>query len=111
MDVLKKAAKTRRNARLNPDANGEEESASDSDALREERAVTRPQPTVHKEKPVRIIVISTTAARPEQAQQLPWVIRGNATPDETRLAVLKQYTLQELGKAASRYCEDDKHPC
>src|ERR1700733_6275795 len=46
MDVLKKAAESRRNARLNPDAEGEEEAAGDGDASRDERAVARPQPTV-----------------------------------------------------------------
>lgn len=110
MDVLKKAAESRRNARLNPDAEGEEEAAGDGDASRDERAVARPQPTVHEEKPVRIIFISTTAAEPGQARQLPWVIRGNATPNKSWLAVLKHYTLQELGEAACRYCEDDEHP-
>ena len=109
MDVLKEAAATRRNAKLNPDAKVEEESASNGDTLRDERAIARPQPTVHKEKPVRIIVFSTTAAKPGQARQLPWVIRGNATPNKTWLAFPKQSTLQELGEAACRYCEDDKH--
>ena len=89
MDVLKKTGESRRNARLNPDAEGEEEAAGDGDTLREERAVARPQPTVHEEKPVRIIFISRTAAEPGQAPQLPWVIRGNATPNKTLLAVLK----------------------
>ena len=88
MDVLKKAAESRRNARLNPDAEGQEEAASDGDASRDERAVVRPQLTVHEEKPVRIIFISTTASEPGQARQLPWMIRGNATPNKSWLAVL-----------------------
>ena len=110
MDVLKKAAESRRNARLNPDAEGEEEAAGDGDALRDERAVARPQPTIQQEKPVRIIFISPTAAEPVQARQLPCVIHGNVTPNKSWLAVLKHYTLQELGEAACRYCEDDEHP-
>ena len=71
MDVLKKAAESRRNARLNPDTEGEEEAAGEGDASRDERAVACPQPTVHEEKPVRIISISTIAAEPGQARQLP----------------------------------------
>ena len=110
MDVLKKAAESRRNARLNPDTEGEEEAAGDGDASRDEWAVARPQPTVHEEKPVRIIFISTTAAEPGQARQPPRAIRGNATPNKSWLAVLKHYTLQELGEAACRYSEDDEHP-
>ena len=110
MDVLKKAAESRRNARLNPDAAEEEEGEGDDGASRDERAVARPQPTVHEEKPVRIIFIPTTAAAAGQARQLPWIIRGNDTPNKTWLAVLKHYTLQELGEAACRYCEDDEHP-
>ena len=38
------------------------------------------------------------------------MIRGNATPNKSSLAVLKHYTLQELGEAACRYCEDDEYP-
>ena len=87
MDGLTKAAESRRNARLNSDAEGEEEAAGDGDGSRDERAVARPQPTVHEEKPVRIIFISTIAAEPGQARQLPWVICGNATPNMTWLAV------------------------
>ena len=64
MDVLKKTAESRRNARLNRDAEREEIAAGDDDASRDKRAVARSQPTVHKEKPVRIIFISTTAAEP-----------------------------------------------
>ena len=38
------------------------------------------------------------------------MIRGYATPNKSWLAVLKHYTLQELGEATCRYCEDDEHP-
>ena len=110
MDVLKKAAESCRNARLNPDAEGEKEAAGDGDPLRDERAVARPQPTVHEEKPVRTTFLSTSAAKPGQARQLPLVIGGNATPNKSWLAVLKHYTLQELCEAACGYCEDDEHP-
>ena len=107
MDVLKKAAESRRNARLNSDAEEEEdgdgaEGASGSGS-RDERAVARPQPTVHEEKPIRMIFISTSDAEAGQARQLPWVMRGDEMPNKTWLAVLKHYTLQELGKAACRY--------
>ena len=114
MDVLKKAAESRRNARLNSDAEEEEdgdgaEGASGSGA-RDERAVARPQPTVHEEKPIRMIFISTSDAEAGQARQLPWVMRGDEMPNKTWLAVLKHYTLQELGEAACRYVEDGEHP-
>ena len=109
MDVQKKAAETGRNARLNPDAEQEEKVVTDSDALRDERAVARPHMTVNEEKPARIIFLPTIAAEPRQARQLPWVICVNATPNKTWLAVLKHYTLQELGEAACRYGADDKH--
>ena len=52
MDVVKKAAEFCRNARLDPNAEGEEEAAGDSDISRDKRAVAGPQPTVHEEKPV-----------------------------------------------------------
>ena len=42
MGVLKKTAESRRNARLNPDTEGEEEPAGDGDASREESAVACP---------------------------------------------------------------------
>ena len=58
MDVLKKVDESRMNIRLNPDAEGEEEAGGEGDASRDERAVARPQPTIHEEKPVRIIFIS-----------------------------------------------------
>ena len=104
MDVLKKAAESRRNARLNSDAEEEEdgdgtEGASGS-GLKDERAVARPQPTVHEEKPSRIIFISTSDAEAGQARQLPCVMRGDEMPNKTWLAVLKHYTLQKLGEAA-----------
>ena len=110
MDVLKKAAESCRNVRLNPDAEQEEEVVGEGDASRDARTVARPQTTVYEEKPVRIIFISTTAAEPSQARQLPWVICGNATLYKTWLVVLRHYSLQELGEAACRYGTDDEHP-
>ena len=71
MDLLKKTAKSRRNARLNPDTMEEEEGEGDDGASRDERAVARPQPTIHEEKPVRIIFIPMTAAASGQTRQLP----------------------------------------
>ena len=110
MDVLKKAAESRRNARLNPDADEEVEAEGDAGASRDERAVARPQPTVYEEKPIQMIIIKASDAEPGQARQLPWVVRGPATPSTNWLAVLKHYTLQELGEAAYRYCEEGEHP-
>ena len=56
MDVLKKAAESRRNARLNSDAEEEEDGDGAEDVsgsgLRDETAVARPQPTVHEEKTI-----------------------------------------------------------
>jgi len=45
-----------------------------------------------------------------QAHQLPWVMHGNTTPNKSWLAILRHYTLQELGEAACRYIEDGEHP-
>ena len=42
MDVLKKAAESRRNARLNPDADEEVEAEGDAGASRDERALLVP---------------------------------------------------------------------
>ena len=110
MDLLKKASEARRNARLNPDADEEVEAEDDAGGLRDERAIARPQPTVYQEKPIRMIMIKASDAEPGQARQLPWVVRGPATPSTNWLAVLKHYTLQELGEAAYRYCEKGEHP-
>ena len=114
MDVLKKVAESRRNARLDSDAEEEEdgdgaEGASGSGS-RDERTVARLQPTVHEEKLIRMIFISTSDAEAGQAHQLPWVILGDEMPNKTWLAVLKYYTLQKLGEAAWRYVEDGEHP-
>ena len=58
---------------------------------------------------MRIIFISATAAESRQTRQLPWVIRGNATPNKTWLVVLKRYSLLKLGEAACQYCGNDEH--
>ena len=112
IDVLKKAAESRRNARLNSDDEQEEdaEGADNASGSRAERAVARPQPIAHEEKPVRIIFIETSDAVPGLARQLPWVMHGNATPNKSWLAILRHYTLQELGEAACRYVEDGEYP-
>ena len=52
MDMLKTAAESRRNVRLNPNADEEVEDEGDSSASRDERAVASPQPTVYEEKPI-----------------------------------------------------------
>ncbi|KAG0132534.1 hypothetical protein HOY82DRAFT_606577 [Tuber indicum] len=94
MDVLKKAAESRRKAQLN--------SIDEADG--------GPQPPLHEERPVRIIFIATTGADAGQARQLPWVMHGGNTPNKTWLAILRYYTLQELGKASCRYLEEGDHP-
>ena len=110
MDMPKKTAKSHKNARLNPDIKEEERGAGDGDAARDERTVACPQPNIQKEKPLRIIFISTTAVEPVQARQLPWEICGNATPNKTWLGVIKHYRLLEIGETAYGYCEDEEHP-
>lgn len=111
IDVLKKAAESRRNARMNSDNEQEEEAGgAGSGSGSGSRDVARPQLTVHEERPVRIIFIETSGANPGQARQLPWVMHGNATPNKSWLAILRHYTLQELGEAACRYIEDGEHP-
>ena len=107
MDVLKKPAESRMNARLSPDTEKEEGADGDGDISRDERAVACLKLSIHEEKPVRIIFLSTPAAEPGQARQLPWVIRGNATPNNTWLAVFKHYILHDLDEDT---CEDDEHP-
>ena len=92
MNALKEAAESRRNARHHSDAEKEEdgdgaEGASGSGS-RDERAVARPQPTVHEEKPIPMIFISTSDAEDGQARQLPWVMRGDEMPNKTWLVVL-----------------------
>ncbi|KAG0132546.1 hypothetical protein HOY82DRAFT_606660 [Tuber indicum] len=111
MDVLKKAAESRRNAQLNSD---DEQSDEDEGAGRASgsgsrggRDHGRPQPTLHEERPVRIIFIETTGAAAGQARQLPWVMHGGNTPNKTWLAILPYYTLQELGEAACRELIND----
>ena len=59
---------------------------------------TRPQPTVYEEKPIQMIFIKASDAEPGQARQLPWVVRGPATPSTNWLAVLKHYTFRSSAK-------------
>ena len=105
--MLKKAAESCRNARLNSDNEQEEEAAGavsgSGSGLQGERASARPQPTDHKEGPMQIIFIETLGANPGQAHQFPWVIHGNATPNKSWLAILWHYTLQEFGEDVCRY--------
>jgi len=107
IDVRKKAAESRRNARLNSDNEQEEEAAGavsgSGSGLRGEMASARPQPMDHKERPVQIIFIATLGANPGQARQLPWVMHGNGIPNKSWLAILWHYTLQEFGEDVCRY--------
>ena len=50
MDLRKKEAESRSNARLNPDADEEVGAKGNAGVLRDERAVARPQPTIYEEK-------------------------------------------------------------
>ena len=113
LDVLKKAAESRRAARLNSDDEQEDAegaaSASGSGS-RGEGAVARPQAPLHQERQVRIIFIATSDADEGQARQLPWVMHGNEMPNKSWLAILCYCTWQELGEAACRYLEAEEYP-
>ncbi|KAG0640122.1 hypothetical protein HOY80DRAFT_1000448 [Tuber brumale] len=63
LDVLKKAAESRRAARMN--SNDEEERSVASPSGTQPEAVVRPPPTIYEEKPFKIIYIETTAAPQE----------------------------------------------
>jgi len=114
VDLLKKGPESLQNARLNSD-NEQEKKAEGTgcragSGLRGERAGARHQPTLPKERPVRIIFTETSGANPGQARQLPCVMYGNTTPNKSWLAILWHYTLQELGEAACQYIEDGDNP-
>lgn len=64
MDMRKKKMESCTNARLDPDAEWEEAAAGEGNASRDARAIGLPQPRIYEEKPVRIILIATTAAEP-----------------------------------------------
>ena len=110
IDVLKKAAESRWNARLNSDDEQAEEAEGTDGTSGAERAVARHQPILYEERPVRIILIERTGTVAGQARQLLWVMNGNTTPNKSWLVIHRQYTLQELGEAACRYVEDGEHP-
>jgi len=110
IDVRKKAAESGRNARLNLDDEQVEVAAGTESASGAERAIACPQLILHKERLVRIIFTETSGAVAEQARWLLWVMHGNATPNKSWLAILRDYTLQELGKAPCQYLEDGEHP-
>ena len=57
MNMRKKAAEYRRNARLNPDTDKQMGAGGDASALSDERAVARPQATIYAKKPIRMIII------------------------------------------------------
>ena len=113
LDMLKKAAESRRAVRLNSDGEQEDTEGAGSasgSGSRGEGAVARPQAPLHEEGLVRIIFIATSDADEGQARQLPWVMHGNETPNKSWLAILRYYTLQELGEAACRYLEAEEYP-
>ncbi|KAG0640205.1 hypothetical protein HOY80DRAFT_1000326 [Tuber brumale] len=96
LDVLKKAAKSRRAARMNSD--DEEERSVAGPYGTQPKAVVRPPPTIYVEKPFKIIYIETTAAPQEGVANQNW------------LGVLKHYTLQELREAICKHLDDGEHP-
>jgi len=100
IDVLKQAAEARWNARLNSDDKQAENAEGADGASGAERAITCPQPILHKGRLVRIIFIQTSGVIAGQARLLPWVMHGNTTPNKSWLAILRHYTLQELGEVA-----------
>jgi len=108
-DVLKKAAESRKAARMNSD-DEEEESIDGPSGTQHQVAVVRPPPTLYEEKPIRIIYIDTTSAPPGIARSLHWVVPAGHVPNRNWLAILRHYTLQELGEAACRHLEDDEYP-
>jgi len=78
-NMLNKAAESGRNAKLNSDAEAEEEGNGPSGSGSRD-PIACPKVTIHEEKPVRIIFIETTAADPGQTRQLPWIICNEQTP-------------------------------
>ena len=111
--MFKKAAESRRAARLNFDDEQEDAEGAGSasrSGSRGEGAVAHPQAPLDEERPVRIIFIATSDADEGQARQLPWVMHGNEMPNKSWLAILRYYTLQELGEAACRYLEAEEYP-
>ncbi|KAG0632956.1 hypothetical protein HOY80DRAFT_1006391 [Tuber brumale] len=108
LDVLKKAAGSRRAARMNSDDEEERSVAGPSGTQPE--AVVRPPPTIYEEKPFKIIYIETTAALQGTARSLPWILPVGGVANRNWLGVLKHYTLQELGEAVCKHLDDGKHP-
>ncbi|KAG0644870.1 hypothetical protein HOY80DRAFT_996565 [Tuber brumale] len=108
LDVLKKAAESRRAARMNADDEVERSVAGPSSNPPE--AVVRPPPTIYEEKPFKIIYIETTAAPQGTACSLPWIVPIGGVANRNWLRVLKHYTLQELGEAVCKHLDDGEHP-
>ncbi|KAG0636317.1 hypothetical protein HOY80DRAFT_1003553 [Tuber brumale] len=104
LDVFKKAAESRRAARMNSDDEEERSVAGPSGTQPE--AVVHPPPTIYEEKPFKIIYIETTAAPQGTACSLPWIVPVGGVANQNWLGVLKQYTLQELGEAVLGILED-----
>ncbi|KAG0638307.1 hypothetical protein HOY80DRAFT_1001900 [Tuber brumale] len=104
VDVLKKAAESRRAARMNSDDEGERSVAGHSGGQPE--AVVRPPPTIYDEKAFKIIYNETTAAPQGTAGSLPWIVPVGGLANRNWLGVLKHYTLQELGEAILGILED-----
>ncbi|KAG0633392.1 hypothetical protein HOY80DRAFT_1006041 [Tuber brumale] len=108
LDVLKKAAESRRAACMKSD--DEEERAVASPSGTQPEAVVRPPPTIYKEKPFKIIYIETTAAPEGTARSLPWIVPVVGVANRNWLEVLKHYTRQELGEAVCKHLDDCEHP-
>ncbi|KAG0641168.1 hypothetical protein HOY80DRAFT_999543 [Tuber brumale] len=108
LDVLKKAAESRRAARMNSDDEEKRSVAGPSGTQPE--AVVRPPPTIYEEKPFKIIYIETTAAPQGTACSLPWIVPVGGVANWNWLRVLKHYTLQEIGEAVCKHLDDSEHP-
>ncbi|KAG0639402.1 hypothetical protein HOY80DRAFT_1001015 [Tuber brumale] len=108
LDVHRKAAESRRAARINSD--DEEERSVTGPSGTQPEAVVCPPPTIYEEKPFKIIYIETTATPQGTACLLPRIVPVGGVANWNWLGVLKYYTLQELGKAACKHLDDGEHP-
>ncbi|KAG0641327.1 hypothetical protein HOY80DRAFT_999418 [Tuber brumale] len=97
LDVHKKAAESRRAARMNSDDEEERLVAGPSGIQPE--ALVCPPSTIYAEKPCKIISIKTTAAPQGTACSLPWIVPVGGVANRNWLWVLKHYTVQELGES------------
>jgi len=83
IDLLKKAAKCHRNARLNFDDKQWEDAEGADGASGAQRTIACPQLIPHEKRTVQIIFIETLGAVAVQAHQLRWVMDGNASSNKS----------------------------